>query len=447
MTAACHLPKSCLVNCFSHPPSPTPYPLLPQAASGDLPDHEVFAMKTNMKTFLGTAKNLVQFVSSRRDVYMAIQQVEDLHSVLREQLEALPSVSATMSHATTPRDSAEAKARRAKEEAKKSATLTIARVLQQEGFVGFYRGVSSGLVSYAATWSTYYYAYHRMRVYLLAQFGGRASTLLNLANSTFAGVVTCVVTNPLWVVNTRLKLQQGSTRSSRYTLVEVQRMIAEEGLSSCFKGLGASLILVANPAIQFLLVEKMNDFLRGKGYTERTITPMHRFAIGAISKLISTLATYPLQVIKTRQQEAKNPRRSRAGSGGGGGPNATYGVAPRRRSPRTQTSDSSGGEGGGSRRSRGMQRVIEYTATGSPRVRMQQRRANDLYARAPQKNSGSNAAVIWMILQREGIGGLYRGLSVKIIQTVLTSAFLMAFQDVALKLLARLAKVVWKKYS
>ena len=103
-------------------------------------------MKTNMKTFLATAKNLVQFVTSRRDVYMAIQQVEDLHSVLREQLEALPSVSATMSPATTPRDSAEAKARRAKEEAKKSATLTIARVLQQEGFVGFYRGVSSGLV-------------------------------------------------------------------------------------------------------------------------------------------------------------------------------------------------------------------------------------------------------------------------------------------------------------
>ena len=248
-------------------------------------------MKTNMKMHVVRASGLVQYVRTRRDLYKAMEHVEDLHRVLREKLEDLPSA--------VPMTEEEAYAARAKkeEDVKKSATLTIASVLEKEGFMGFYKGVSSGLVSYAATWSTYYYAYHRMRAVLLES--GPQTTLRNLLNSTFAGVVTCVATNPLWVVNTRMKLQSNS-RSSGWTLVELQRMIAEEGIGSCFKGLGASLVLVANPAIQFLLVEKFDAALKARGYTDSTLTPAHRFVVGAVSKLVSTLATYPLQVLKTR---------------------------------------------------------------------------------------------------------------------------------------------------
>ena len=245
-------------------------------------------MRTNMKESISQAKMLVQHVGSRADIYAAIQQVEDLHAVLREQLEGLPSVTKSAG------DKSPSKQRMAEEEAKKSATLTVAMVLQKEGFFGFYKGLSSGLVSYAATWSTYYFSYYKLREYFIREDYSMKSSLVNLSNSTFAGIITCIVTNPLWVVNTRLKLAK--KKSSGWTLLEVQKMIAEEGVGSCFKGLGASLVLVTNPAIQFLLVEKLNDWMLSSGWNSETITPMHRFFIGAISKLISTLITYPLQV-------------------------------------------------------------------------------------------------------------------------------------------------------
>jgi adenine nucleotide transporter 17 len=357
-------------------------------------------MKTNMKMHVVRASGLVQYVRTRRDLYKAMEHVEDLHRVLREKLEDLPSA--------VPMTEEEAYAARAKkeEDVKKSATLTIASVLEKEGFMGFYKGVSSGLVSYAATWSTYYYAYHRMRAVLLES--GPQTTLRNLLNSTFAGVVTCVATNPLWVVNTRMKLQSNS-RSSGWTLVELQRMIAEEGIGSCFKGLGASLVLVANPAIQFLLVEKFDAALKARGYTDSTLTPAHRFVVGAVSKLISTLATYPLQVLKTRQQEAKSAKHTKPKTA-----LSRRGVAPAVGTD-SDTDDS--------------MHVVECADDGSPRLRMR---------RSTSTCSGSQVAVVLAILRREGVRGLYRGLGVKIVQTVLTSAFLMAFQSALLKFLGKI---------
>ena len=261
-------------------------------------------MRTNMKESISQAKMLVQHVGSRADIYAAIQQVEDLHAVLREQLEGLPSVTKSAG------DKSPSKQRMAEEEAKKSATLTVAMVLQKEGFFGFYKGLSSGLVSYAATWSTYYFSYYKLREYFIREDYSMKSSLVNLSNSTFAGIITCIVTNPLWVVNTRLKLAK--KKSSGWTLLEVQKMIAEEGVGSCFKGLGASLVLVTNPAIQFLLVEKLNDWMLSSGWNSETITPMHRFFIGAISKLISTLITYPLQVGE-REREREREREEGGG--------------------------------------------------------------------------------------------------------------------------------------
>ena len=270
-----------------------------------------------------------------------------------------------------------------------------------------------------------------MRAMLRAN--GSLTTLQNLANSTFAGVVTCIVTNPLWVVNTRMKLQS-KTKKSGWTIVELQRMVAEEGISSCFKGLGASLVLVTNPAIQFLLVEKFDDLLKARGYTDATLTPLHRFVVGAVSKLISTLVTYPLQVVKTRQQESKNnarPVKRVDGNADGNAPTPSSAL-PRAGAGAAPT-DSETDEGGyGASSTRGVQRVVECSEDGSPRLRMKRSAAG------ASKYSGSQIAIVLAILRREGIGGLYRGLGVKIVQTVLTSAFLMAFQDAMLKLLARL---------
>jgi len=73
--------------------------------------------------------------------------------------------------------------------------------------------------------------------------------------------------------------------------------------------------------------------------------------------------------------------------------------------------------------------VVECADDGSPRLRMR---------RSTSTCSGSQVAVVLAILRREGVRGLYRGLGVKIVQTVLTSAFLMAFQSALLKFLGKI---------
>ncbi len=66
-----------------------------------------------------------------------------------------------------------------------------------------------------------------------------------------------------------------------------------------WKGLSSSLILVSNPIIQFVIYEQLKKFApldKNSGLYD-----LVTFLIGAISKMISTLCTYPLTVIRTKQ--------------------------------------------------------------------------------------------------------------------------------------------------
>lgn len=76
-------------------------------------------------------------------------------------------------------------------------------------------------------------------------------------------------------------------------------MIRIEGLTSLWKGLSSSLILVLNPIIQFVIYEQLKKVIPVD--KESKLYDLVIFLIGAISKMISTLCTYPLTVIRTKQ--------------------------------------------------------------------------------------------------------------------------------------------------
>jgi adenine nucleotide transporter 17 len=66
-----------------------------------------------------------------------------------------------------------------------------------------------------------------------------------------------------------------------------------------WKGLSSSLILVSNPIIQFVIYEQLKKTLsidKNLAWHDLII-----FLIGALSKMISTLCTYPITVIRTKQ--------------------------------------------------------------------------------------------------------------------------------------------------
>jgi adenine nucleotide transporter 17 len=78
----------------------------------------------------------------------------------------------------------------------------------------------------------------------------------------------------------------------------ISHIYGEEGILGFFRGLGPSLILVINPIIQYVIFE----WSKMKIVDRRVLT---LFVMGAFSKLISTIITYPLVTVKTRMYAEK----------------------------------------------------------------------------------------------------------------------------------------------
>lgn len=158
--------------------------------------------------------------------------------------------------------------------------------------------------------------------------------IVDLVVGYLAGVFAVLVTGPLWLVNTRSKLQgvnvdgsdkEKSTSGTKYRgkihcLLVVSK---EEGILYLWRGTFTSIILSLNPAIQLGVYEmlKRHHLLIGnarkimcllvpsnsrcsnigadRSGDSGTLEP---FVNALFSKFISTICTYPIQVIQTQHQ-------------------------------------------------------------------------------------------------------------------------------------------------
>jgi adenine nucleotide transporter 17 len=127
-----------------------------------------------------------------------------------------------------------------------------------------------------------------------------------------AGSATVLMTNPIWVVNTRMttrkseasdeSLPGGSSRSQKApsTLATLIALIRDEGPARLFAGVMPALVLVINPILQYTVFEQMKQFLEKK----RRVTPKDAFYLGALGKLLATTITYPYITVKSRMHVA-----------------------------------------------------------------------------------------------------------------------------------------------
>jgi solute carrier family 25 (peroxisomal adenine nucleotide transporter), member 17 len=116
--------------------------------------------------------------------------------------------------------------------------------------------------------------------------------------STFAGIINVLLTNPLWVAN--LRIVKGVTKSTN-VFHQVYNIYQKEGISSLWSGTSSSLLLVSNPIIQFVCYEQLKQKLflvkrRLPSRDQHSISPAEAFLMGALSKALATIVTYPLQL-------------------------------------------------------------------------------------------------------------------------------------------------------
>lgn len=174
---------------------------------------------------------------------------------------------------------------------------SVLRVLQEEGLGGLYLGLESAIYGIAITNFIYYYFYE-FTVKAFAKRNGKGvrglSTLQLMASGAVAGAVTLITTNPIWVTNTRMILNNNGMGTVR-TLIQIVR---DDGVGALFNGVLPALVLVLNPIIQYTIFEQIKNVVTKR--SKRAITPRDAFFIGALGKLVATSTTYPYITLKSR---------------------------------------------------------------------------------------------------------------------------------------------------
>ncbi|KAI0518481.1 mitochondrial carrier [Xylaria bambusicola] len=267
---------------------------------------------------------------------------------------------------------------RAQVESKRAETdflKAVKRIVAREGVAGLYAGLDSAVFGISVTNFVYYYWYEWTRAFFeaAAARSGRASKKLTTVESMMAGALagsaTVILTNPIWVVNTRMTTRRESLEASQEIVVEgsgakavpekpkapttlgtLMALLREEGPQALFRGVIPALVLVINPILQYTLFEQMKNIFEAR--RKRNATPTLAFFLGALGKLFATSITYPYITVKSQMHVAGNGQKE------------------------------------------GMTQAINR------------------------------------VIKEEGYSGLYKGIGPKVTQSVLTAAFLFAFKDV-----------------
>lgn len=120
-------------------------------------------------------------------------------------------------------------------------------------------------------------------------------------------MLTQVLTNPIWVLKTRiLSSDKGTAGAYPGMLTGAARLFRAEGLRGFYRGLGISLLGVSHGAVQFAVYEpaKRVYFAQRKrvGRDREKMTTESTIGISSLAKLVAGIVTYPQQVLRSRLQ-------------------------------------------------------------------------------------------------------------------------------------------------
>uniref|UniRef100_A0A803PFH2 Folate transporter 1, chloroplastic n=1 Tax=Cannabis sativa TaxID=3483 RepID=A0A803PFH2_CANSA len=191
------------------------------------------------------------------------------------------------------------------------AVFTITRL---EGLRGLYAGFSPAVIGSTISWGLYFFFYDRAKQRYSRNREGKLSPGLHLASAGEAGGLVCLCTNPIWLVKTRLQLQNPLHQTRPYSGIydALRTIMREEGWRALYKGIVPGLFLVSHGAIQFTAYEELRkvivDFKSRKsteksGSSDAVLNSIDYAALGASSKIAAILLSYPFQVMRSRLQQ------------------------------------------------------------------------------------------------------------------------------------------------
>ncbi|KAH9945076.1 adenine nucleotide transporter [Epithele typhae] len=226
---------------------------------------------------------------------------------------------------------------------KLSIVGVLSRILREDGFTGYYRGFTATMLNTFSMQYAYFFFYSFVRTSYLKRLAARRpagspppvlGTAAELVLGALAGALAQIFTIPVSVIATRQQIGRSFDRPKRVSssakgkgkataedaeeeaeeaeepyddsfLGVAREIIAEEGVGGLWLGIRPGLVLTVNPAITYGMFERVKSLTlaaRGVADPNARMSPGMSFMVGALSKALATVVTYPYIMAKVRIQ-------------------------------------------------------------------------------------------------------------------------------------------------
>lgn len=164
-----------------------------------------------------------------------------------------------------------------------------------------YRGVTPNLVGNMAGWSLYFTLYEQLKR-LHTENTYSNNTFKYFSSSTASGLITSLLTNPIWVLKTRMISENSHYKSTIDALVQIWR---NEGIKTFWRGSLPSVFQVFQNSLQFTFYDHLKSLKLLQSYRSKySINDIQfYFMASSISKFTSMLIMYPFQVLRSNLQK------------------------------------------------------------------------------------------------------------------------------------------------
>lgn len=196
----------------------------------------------------------------------------------------------------------------------KNPLLVAQQIMKADGLAGFFRGLPPTLVGIVPSRSVYFFSYQKSRKFLSRYFPEGSPPNAMLAGLS-AGIAGNSLTNPIWMVRTRMQLLADSSVGQRAYAGygdAIRTIYREEGVGGFYRGIFASYWGCAEGAVQFIVYEQFKTRLLRRVNKKRALeglpptTQLSKwtyFWSAALAKGIASVGTYPHEVARTRLRE------------------------------------------------------------------------------------------------------------------------------------------------